>query len=193
MRVISAIVHCLLLSVILVLHWCNCVNNKNCSECQKQFLYTTCSSLVWAWNFHVSTYWTCNSMNNLLSYCGLFDAKKDLLTKIYLSNFVRFTFELFQWCLSIVGRAAKQEDLRAAHSYLLCSSNLIFPIWFFKNQLQTDRALVLKDFQSCLNFTQFCKIFELFQSCLSIVGRAAKHEDLRAAHSYLLCEFRLSA
>ena len=26
---------------------------KNCSECQKQFLYTTCSSQVWAWNFNV--------------------------------------------------------------------------------------------------------------------------------------------
>ena len=25
----------------------------NCSECQKQFLYTTCSPQVWAWNFHV--------------------------------------------------------------------------------------------------------------------------------------------
>ena len=27
--------------------------HKNCSECQKQFLYTTCSPQVWAWNFHV--------------------------------------------------------------------------------------------------------------------------------------------
>ena len=26
---------------------------KNCSECQKQFLYTTCSPRVWAWNFRV--------------------------------------------------------------------------------------------------------------------------------------------
>ena len=26
---------------------------KNCSERQKQFLYTTCSPQVWAWNFHV--------------------------------------------------------------------------------------------------------------------------------------------
>ena len=26
---------------------------KNCSECQQQFLYTTCSPQVWAWNFHV--------------------------------------------------------------------------------------------------------------------------------------------
>ena len=54
---------------------------KNCSEYQKQFLYTTCSPQVWAWNF---MYWTCNSMNNLSSYCGLVDAKirssdKDLL------------------------------------------------------------------------------------------------------------------
>ena len=26
---------------------------KNCSECQKQFLYTTFSPQIWAWNFHV--------------------------------------------------------------------------------------------------------------------------------------------
>ena len=25
---------------------------QNCSECQKQFLYTTCSPQVWDWNFH---------------------------------------------------------------------------------------------------------------------------------------------
>ena len=41
----------------------------NCSECQnknkKQFLYTTCSKLVFFMN------WTGKSMNNLLSYCGL--------------------------------------------------------------------------------------------------------------------------
>ena len=43
---------------------------KNCSECQKQFLYTTCSPQVWAWNFHLV-----NLLNNLLSYCELVDAK----------------------------------------------------------------------------------------------------------------------
>ena len=26
---------------------------RSCSECLKQFLYTTCSPQVWAWNFHV--------------------------------------------------------------------------------------------------------------------------------------------
>ena len=36
---------------------------------QKQFMYTTCSELVIFMN------WTWNSMNNLLSYCGLLDAK----------------------------------------------------------------------------------------------------------------------
>ena len=45
----------------------------NCSECQnknkKQFVYTTCSELV------VFMYWTGNSMDNLLSYCGLVDAR----------------------------------------------------------------------------------------------------------------------
>ena len=45
----------------------------NCSECQNKnienFVYTTCSELV------VFMYWTINSMNNLLSYCGLVDAR----------------------------------------------------------------------------------------------------------------------
>ena len=46
----------------------------------KQFLYTTCSELVFF------SYWTRNSMNNLLSYCGLTDARmstseKDLPVK----------------------------------------------------------------------------------------------------------------
>ena len=43
----------------------------NCSECRnkKQFMYTTCSELV------IFMYWTRNSMNNLLSYCGLVDVR----------------------------------------------------------------------------------------------------------------------
>ena len=45
----------------------------NCSECQnkkkKQFVYITCSELV------VFMYWTSKSMNNLLSYCGIVDAR----------------------------------------------------------------------------------------------------------------------
>ena len=35
----------------------------------KQFLYTTCSELVF------SSYWTLNLINNLLPYCGLTDAR----------------------------------------------------------------------------------------------------------------------
>ena len=44
---------------------------KNCSECQnkKQFMYTTCSEFV------IFMYWIRNSMNNLLSYCGLVDTR----------------------------------------------------------------------------------------------------------------------
>ena len=44
--------------------------------------------MFWAWNFHaLSTYWTYNSMNNLLSYCGLVKAKirasdKDLPVRV---------------------------------------------------------------------------------------------------------------
>ena len=45
----------------------------NCSECQNQFLYTTCSPLCS--ELGIFTYWTCNSMNNLSSYWGLVDAK----------------------------------------------------------------------------------------------------------------------
>ena len=43
----------------------------NCSECQnkKQFVYTTSSELV------VFLNWNGKSMNNLLLYCGLVDAK----------------------------------------------------------------------------------------------------------------------
>ena len=57
----------------------------------EQFIYTTCSELG------IFMHWTCNSMNNILSYCGLVDAKisaseKDLpvhkciTIKIYLRN-----------------------------------------------------------------------------------------------------------
>ena len=35
----------------------------------EQFMYTTCSERV------IFKYWTRNSMNNLLSYCGLVDAR----------------------------------------------------------------------------------------------------------------------
>ena len=45
----------------------------NCFECQnknkKQFMYTTCSELV------LFMYWTGKSMNNLLSYWGVVDAR----------------------------------------------------------------------------------------------------------------------
>ena len=43
----------------------------------EQFMYTTCSELV------IFMYWTCNSINNPLSYCGLVDARM-FLKKIYL-------------------------------------------------------------------------------------------------------------
>ena len=55
---------------------------KNCFQCQnkniKQFLYTTCSELVFF------LYWSRKSMNNLLPYCGLTDARMSASEK-YLS------------------------------------------------------------------------------------------------------------
>ena len=53
----------------------------NCSGCQnkkKQFVYTTYSELV------VFMYWTGKSMNDLLSYCGLVDARISASEKVYL-------------------------------------------------------------------------------------------------------------
>ena len=44
----------------------------------EEFMYTMCSELA------ISLYWTCNSMNNLLSYCELVDARISASTKIYL-------------------------------------------------------------------------------------------------------------
>ena len=43
----------------------------NCSECQNKnkIMYTTCSELV------IFMYWTHDSMNNLLWYCGLVGAR----------------------------------------------------------------------------------------------------------------------
>ena len=63
----------------------------NCSECQNknQFVYTTCSELVFF------LYWTHNSMNNMLSYCGLVDARisasgKDLPVRIVSFSFCSY-------------------------------------------------------------------------------------------------------
>ena len=45
--------------------WGDHVVYRNCFWHSEQFLYTTCSPQVWAWNF---MHWTCNSINNLSSY-----------------------------------------------------------------------------------------------------------------------------
>ena len=60
-------------------HWEEHVDYISCSKCQnkKQFVYKTCSECS---ELGIFMYWTGNSMNNLLSYCGLVDAtpEKDL-------------------------------------------------------------------------------------------------------------------
>ena len=45
---------------------------RNCFWHSEQFLYTTCSP---RFELGIFMYWTCNSMSNLSSYCGLVDAK----------------------------------------------------------------------------------------------------------------------
>ena len=53
----------------------------NCSEYQnkKQFVYTTCSELG------IFMYWTDDSMNNMLSYFGLVDAKTRVVHRFHLN------------------------------------------------------------------------------------------------------------
>ena len=45
-----------------------------CFEIQNTFMYPTCSWHILSLEFSCM-YWSCNSMNNLLSYCGLVDAR----------------------------------------------------------------------------------------------------------------------
>ena len=58
------------LSEALLFAWEEHIVYRNCSDCQKQFLYTTCSPHVLSLEFS-----SCKSVNNLSSYCGLVDAK----------------------------------------------------------------------------------------------------------------------
>ena len=58
---------------------------QNCSEYQKQFMYTT---RLPRFELGIFMYWTCNSINNLSSYFWLVDAKirasdKDLLVSCW--------------------------------------------------------------------------------------------------------------
>ena len=53
----------------------------NCSDWQNehkknQFLYTSC------FDFGIYIYWTCNSMNNFVSYYGLVDARISASDKV---------------------------------------------------------------------------------------------------------------
>ena len=50
---------------------------KNCSECQKQFMYTTCSPQVWAWNFHTLNL-QFNEQSVICSWCENKASDKDL-------------------------------------------------------------------------------------------------------------------
>ena len=90
--------------------------------CQKllflENMWCTVQKLIWMsktisvhnmfspfWNFHVCIYWTCNSINNLSSYCGLVDAKirasdKDLKF-IYSEKATKF-WEIFTFLLFYV-------------------------------------------------------------------------------------------
>ena len=52
--------------------WGEHVVYRNCFRHSEQILYTRCSH---RFELGIFMFWTCNSMNNLLSYCGLVDAE----------------------------------------------------------------------------------------------------------------------
>jgi hypothetical protein len=47
----------------------------NCSECQNKKTISVQNMFSECYELGIFMYWTGNSMNNLLSYCGLVDAK----------------------------------------------------------------------------------------------------------------------
>ena len=76
---------------------------------KKQFLYTTCSELG------IFMYWTGNSMNNLLWYCGLVDTRisasdKDLPVTMSIHNFLNSLLpKKYKWDLPFKKQFLKSE------------------------------------------------------------------------------------
>ena len=58
--------------------------NMLCTKIVLNVRNNFCTQHVPRFELGIFMYWTCNSMNSLSSYCGLVDAKLELLTKIYL-------------------------------------------------------------------------------------------------------------
>ena len=96
---------------------------KNCSECQKQF----CTQHVLPrFEFGIFRHWACNSMKNLSSYCGLVDAKKELLTKIYLYKLsfdLYFKILLMVYKLNVMAICQMPKYLRFDRTHAKNSSN----------------------------------------------------------------------
>ena len=84
------------------------IQNKN----KKQFLYTTCSELVFFWVR------SCKSMNNLLSYCGLTDARMNPPEKDLPVSLVVFTLAAFN-CFHFILK--KFEPLK----YIICTLSVL--------------------------------------------------------------------
>ena len=121
--------------------WGEHVVYRNCFWHSEQFLYTTSSPQVWAW--------TCNSMNNLPSYCGLVDAKIRASDKnLPMSRIHSNGFSFFHWYF--------YETLNNLNRILeaIWPFNLLFNL---KNQriLAFDRSL-----------TQFFEFLFTFGFCL---------------------------
>ena len=114
---------------------------KNFSECQKKNsvhnIFSPCSELG------IFMYWTCNSMNNLSSYCGLADAKirasdKDLPVPLNLTgqNFQNHSDYLMRFLP--LCKLGAQIHLRQLHSL---SRLLSFDRHFNKTQWPKFRVL----------------------------------------------------
>ena len=117
---------------------------KNCSECQKQFLYTTCSPQVWAWNFPVLNLWFNEQSVIILwvswcknkSFWQRFTCLKKIEENIFLASFSS----------GLPSRVIWWESKTEASSPLKSR-------WFFKPNLNSDyKSTIDKVFHSRILF-----------------------------------------
>ena len=128
----------------------------------EQFMYTTSSELA------IFMYWTCNSMNNLLSYCGLVDARITASEKDLPVSWVKNQQNLISKVIFLCQRSVLSFWLFFRSEFWIrratCINNIFdnFNFWnslfsksthtetkFKSNQTTVWPALILLDVQHC--------------------------------------------
>ena len=121
-----------------------CTQIVFCFDIQNNFhMYTTCSELV------VFMYWTCKSINNLLSYCGLVHMRinasdKDLRVPLKFKFWYIFIIVTFQ--LVSTEKANQHREYIALYCTSITMSVTTFhhPISIFKLQVIAGVMLIIE-------------------------------------------------